>query len=174
MSIWPPLQPISALISEIESIGISLSVADGEKIRCTPAGRMTAPHTESLRQRRTDVIQYLIAREKKSQSTHEASASATAPEDDRQLTPTVWLIYEAPDGLEYAITKEDYDDARQWIWPADCPNPFPPLKPDGKKRWVAVPAGEYPTCMIHPLRDWTEQGLLAASRHGAPTKIRGS
>ena len=149
MSIWPPKQPISVLISEIEATGITLSIA-GAKIRCTPAGRMNPLHTEGLRQRRDEAIEYLTEREKKSQPDNQTSEPPATPREDRPSTPTVWLIYEGTDGLDHAITKDDYDEARNFLWGPDDMVPNPPLKNGGRKRWVAIPAGEYPTCWHAP------------------------
>lgn len=163
MSIWPPLQPISVLVTEIESSGLVLSVVEG-RIRAVPAGRITAEHAEMLKQRRAEAVEFLAKRVQPATGGHpftppgpQAPGAADAGNQAASDSPpVVWLIYLGTDDREHAITKEDYDDARQWIWPADCPNPDPPVKMDKqknavRKRWVSVPAGEYPTAWVAPV-----------------------
>jgi len=169
MSIWPPLQPISSLITEIESSGLAFSVVEG-RIRAVPAGRITVEQAETLKQRRSEAVAFLASREASLHTegrTAPGGGGTASPADGdadaSDAAPVVWLIYLGTDDREHAITKDDYDDARQWIWPADCPMPDPPIKTDKRgnavrKRWVAIPSGEYPTAWVAPV--YLEDGTM--------------
>ena len=172
MNVWPPLQPISDLITEIEFTGITLQAVDG-KIRSTPSGKISPSHLDLLRSRRVEVLQFLENRPTALTHTEgrtdpgvggaspAAAPAAAADAPATEPTSTLFLLYEAIDGNEYAIPNDDYDLIKSVIWgPEDLKPLLHPMKRNGRKRYVMIPDDDAPTCWLDPRIDWSENKVV--------------
>lgn len=169
MNTWPPISPISDLITEIESTGITLSAVDG-RIRSSPAGQLSSTHAEILRARREEVLRFLEKRTATFPHTEGRTdpgvggtgpAATPAAPTTTEPTSTLFLLYEAIDGNEYAIPKDDYDLIKTVIWgPEDLKPLLHPMKRNGRKRYVMIPEDDAPTCWLDPRIDWSEDKVV--------------
>ena len=161
---------ISDRLSQIRSLGFSV-FREGEKIRVSPSSRLSPWDLEFLRENKPEILEYLRTEESRPSPTptglrpHTEPQAAqggqqrpTDPSTDQTAQATLWVVYEDRWGNTRATPKDDWDayhrDIGTWpAWPGDTPadvaanDPFPSRR-SGRRKLLAIPAGEVPRCWL--------------------------